>query len=156
MKVRRIGALKHKSVKFEELSFILLGENNKGQEVYVSFKAKLYLVEDFRANILIKNDILAPKDFILNVRLGHTVVGSCKVKITIRVRQKSQFLRKKLLVETDNIVFPHSEAMVLLYPISLSDSRNFLFHPVAQAYLTLFAYIINYEITKVLVRNTSD
>lgn len=38
----------------------------------------------------------------------------------------------------------------------LPDNRNFLFHPTIQTNLTLYTHIVDYEISKVLVRNTSD
>ena len=37
-----------------------------------------------------------------------------------------------------------------------SDDRDFLFHPIAQPNLTLFAHIMHHDTRKVLVRNTSD
>ena len=107
------------------------------------------------ANILIGNDILAPEGFVLNVRLGHALVGSCRVKITIKAKQRGQFLRKRLLAEKDKVVPPHSDAMIPLMPVSLPDDRDFLFHPTAQASLTLLAHIMHHDTKRVLVRNTS-
>lgn len=88
LKVRGIGASKHESAQFAELFLFLPGENNKRQKVYASFKYKLYLVKGLRANMLIGNNILAPKNFVLNIELGHTVVRSCGVKITINAKQR--------------------------------------------------------------------
>lgn len=156
MKVRRIEASKHKSAQFANLFFSLLEENNRGQKVYASFKYELHLVEGFRANILIENNILAPKSFLFNVKLDHVVVKSYEVKINIRTRQKDHCPRRKLFVESDGIVSQCFEEMVFLLLVPLLDSRDFLFCPAAQANLTLFAHIIEYEITKVLVRNTSN
>lgn len=48
------------------------------------------------------------------------------------------------------------KVIVFIYLISFPDDKDFLFYPFAQANLTLFAYFINNEITKVLVKNTSD
>lgn len=156
LKVREIGASKHKSIQFVELFFFFPGENNKGQKVYVSLKCKLYLVKGLRANIFIRNNIFAPEGFIFELKLGHFFVGSCRVKITVRARQKGQFLRKKLLAKTDSVVPPRSEAMVPLHSILFPDNKDFLFHPVVQANLTLFAHFINHKTTKVLIKNTSD
>lgn len=49
-----------------------------------------------------------------------------------------------------------SETIFLLFSVLLLDNRDFLFYPIAQANQTLFAHIINYKLTKVLVRNISD
>lgn len=156
LKVRGIGASKHESAQFAELSLFLPGENNKGQKVYASFKCELHLVEGLRANMLIGNNILAPENFVLNIRLGHAVVGSCGVKIIINARQRGQFLRRKLLAENDGVVSPRSEAMIPILPVPLPDNRDFLFHPATQTNLTLYTHIVDHETSKVLVRNTSN
>lgn len=131
LKVRGIGTSKHKSAQFAEVSLFLSEESDKGQRVYASIRCELYLVEGLRANILIGNSILAPESFVLNVALGHALVESCKVKITIRARQRGQFLKKRLLAEKDGVIPPRSETMVPLLPVPLPDDRDFLFHPTA-------------------------
>lgn len=88
LKVRGIGASKHKSAQFAELPLFLLGENNKRQKVYASIRCELHLVDGLRANILISNNILAPESFVLNVGLSHALVGSCGVKIAIKAKQR--------------------------------------------------------------------
>lgn len=109
------------------------------------------MVKVLRTNILIGNDIFAPKNFVLNVGLGHVIMESCGIKITIRVRQSSQFLRKRLIAKKDRVISPCFEAMILLLPVPLPDGRNFMFYPTAQVNLTLFIYIIHHNIIKVFV-----
>ena len=104
LKVRGIRTSKHKSTQFAELSLCLSGEDNKGQKVYDFIKCELHLVKSLRANILVCNDILDPESFVLNVKLGHALMGSYKVKIAIRAGQRGQFLRKRLLAEKDKVL----------------------------------------------------
>ena len=92
----------------------------------------------------------------LNVRLDHALVGSCRVKITIRARQRGQLLRKRLIGEKDEVIPPRSDTMVSLLPVPLPNNRDFLFYPTVQPNLMLFAHIIHHNTKKVLVRNTSD
>ena len=79
LKVRGIRTSKHESAQFAEISLFLPGESDKGQKFYASIRCELHLVERLRANILIGNDILAPESFVLNIGLGHALVGSCGV-----------------------------------------------------------------------------
>ena len=131
LRIRGIGALRHESNQFAELSLFFPRENGEKEMVYASIKCELYPVKGFRANILIGNNILAPEGFVINIGLGHAIIGSCGVKITIRARQRGQFLRKRLFAEKDGVVPPRSEAMITLLPIPLPDNRDFLFHPTA-------------------------
>ena len=156
LKVKRIETSKHKSAQFAEVSLFLPGESNKRQKVYASVRCKLHLVKRLWVNILIGNNILAPKSFVLNVGLGHVLIGSYGVKITIRAKQRGQFLKKRLLAEKDKVIPPRSETMVPLLPVPLPNNRDFLFHPTAQLTLTLFAHIMHHDIKKILVRNTFD
>lgn len=58
---------------------------------------------------------------------------SYEVKITIRARQRDEFLRrrllrKRLLAEKNRVISPHSKAMIPLLPMPLPEDRDFLFH----------------------------
>lgn len=130
LKVKGIKTLKYKSAQFPKVFLFLSGTNVRGQQVYTSFKYKLHLAERLRANILVRNDILASEGFILNLKISHALVKSCGVTIPIKVRQKSQFLKKKLLAKIDKVVLPCSETIIPLFPIPLLNNQNFLFHPV--------------------------
>lgn len=156
LKVREIKTSKYKSAQFTEVSFFLLGESNKRQKVYAFIRCELHLVKRLRANILINNDILALENFVLNIALSHALIKSCKVKITIRARQRGQFLKKRLFAKKDRVISPRSKTMVLLLLVSLLDNKDFLFHSIAQPNLIIFAYIMHHDTKKILIRNTSN
>lgn len=46
--------------------------------------------------------------------------------------------------------------MISQLKLLLSDNQDFLFHPIPQANLTLYSHIMNYETSKILVRNIFD
>lgn len=131
LKVREIEASKHEFAQFAKLSLFFLEKNNKKRNIYTSIKCELYLIDGLKANILIGNNILTSESFVLNVGLGHALVGSCRVTITVRVKQRGQFLRKRLLAERDKVVALCSETIIPLLPMPLPDDRDFLFHPTA-------------------------
>lgn len=54
------------------------------------------------------------------------------------------------------MVPPCLETMVSLILLLLPNNSDFLFHPTTQINLMLFTYIIDYQTSKVLVRNTSN
>ena len=156
LNVRGIGTSKHKSAQFAALSLYFPGEDETGQRVYASIKCELHLVNGLRANIMVGNDILSPEGFVININKNRAFIGSCGVTIPINVKQRGRFLRRKLLASGDNVVRPRSETMISLAPVSLPNDRDFLFHPITQANLTLYAHIVNHTTIKILVSNTSD
>lgn len=156
LNVRGIGTLKHKFAQFAALSLYFPGENETGQRVYTSIKCELHLVDGLRANILVGNDILSSKGFVININKNCTFIGSCGVTIPINAKQHGQFLRRKLLASGDNVVPPRSKTIIPPVPVSLPNNCDFLFHPTTQANLTLYAHIVDHTTTKILVSNTSD
>lgn len=53
------------------------------------------------------------------------------MKISIRARQRDQFLKKRLLAEKDEVIPPHLKTIIPLLPVPLPDDKDFLFHPTA-------------------------
>ena len=135
---------------------VLPKENNTGQLVYASLTCEIYLVKDLKVNLLIDNDIMSPKGFVIDVKGKSALIGRCEVTVPIDTRQKGQFLTRKLLANQETVLLPHSEAMVSLVSLPLPDNRDFLFHPAIQPNLTLFTHIVDYQTSKVLVRNVSN
>lgn len=88
--------------------------------------------------------------------MGHAVVRSCRIAISIKIKQKGQFLKRQLYTKSNRIVLPRFKTMTSLLPVPLLDDWNFLFHLATQTNLTLYIHIIDYKTSKVLVRNTFD
>ena len=156
LKVRGIGASKHKSGEFAALSLYFPGNNNAGQQFYASLTCEIQLVEGLRASLLIGNNIMSPEGFIIDIKKRSILIGSCRVTVPIDAKQRDPFLTRRLLSSQETVVPPRSEAMVSLFPLPLPDNRDFLFHPTTQANLTLFTHLVDHEISKVLVRNNSS
>ncbi len=94
--------------------------------------------------------------FVIVVKVKKALIGSCEVTIPIDVRQWGQFLARKLLTSQETVVAPYSKTMISLLLLPLPDDCDFLFHSAIQPRLTLFTHIVNYRISKVLVRNASN
>lgn len=156
LKVRGIGVSKHKSEEFPALFLYFPGKNNVERLVYASVRCEIHLVDGLRANLLIENDIMSPENFVIDIDKRSTLIGSCKVTIPISVRQRGQFLMRKLLTSEVSVVSPWSEVMIPLVPVSVLDNRDFLFHPTVLPNLTLFTHIVDHQTSKILVRNASD
>lgn len=121
-KVRKINASKHESVEFAALSLYFPGRNNAGEVVYASFEYEIYLIEGFQANLLIGNDILSPKNIIIDIGKKTALIKSCGVTIKMNAKQQGQFLARKLLFSQESIILPRSEALVPLVKVPLPDN----------------------------------
>lgn len=155
LKVRGIGASKHKSGHFALTTLYIPGTNKKGREVYASITCKLHLVDGLKANMLVGNDVLCTEGFAVNLYNSFALIQSCGVRININTRQHSEFLGHRALASASTIIPPHSEVLVTFQHIKLPDSRNFLFSPAPQQHLTLYSHLLDHTSTKVLVRNNA-
>lgn len=88
LKVNRIKASKHKSGKFIALSIYFSSKNNAKQLVYASLTYEIYLIKSLRANLLIGNNIIFPKGFVIDVKEFSVLIKSCKMISSINARQK--------------------------------------------------------------------
>lgn len=156
LKVRDIGASKHESLEFAALSLYFPGKNAVGNLVYAALRCEIHLVEGLRANLLVSNDIMSPEAMVIDLGKKTAVMGACGVSIDVNARQRGQFLARKLLTNQDSVIPPRSEAMISLVKLPLPNNRDFLFHPAPQAHLTHYSHIMDYETSKILVKNASD
>ena len=132
------------------------GKNNVGDLVYASLQYEIYLIEGLRANLLIGNDIMSPEAMVIDLGKMTALIGACRVTINVDAKQRGQFLAKRLLTSQESVIPPLSEAMIPLVKVQLPDDRDFLFHLTLQENLTLYSHIMDYETSKILVRNASD
>ena len=156
LKVRGIGASKHKFSEFAALSIYFPGKNAVGDLVYAAFWCEIHFVEGLCANLLIGNDIISPEGMVINLGKKTAIIVTYEISIDVNARQRGQFFARKLLTNQDNVIPFCSEAIISLEKLPLPDDQDFLFYPALQANLTLYSYIMDYEISKILVKNASN
>lgn len=84
--IKKIKASKYESTQFAIFFWFFSGKNEVEKEVYTLIKYKLYLMDGFKANILIENNILLLKNFVINVKKNYIFIESCKLIIAINTR----------------------------------------------------------------------
>lgn len=86
LKVKHIGTFKYKSKTFVLAILLIPGINQKGLEVYIYIKYKLYLVKSLKTNMLISNNVFYTKDFSINFANIFVHIPSYKVDINISAK----------------------------------------------------------------------
>lgn len=82
------------------------------------------------------------------------LLESCEITVIVNARQQGEFFVRKLLSNHKSVISSYFKSMVFLARLLLLDNQNILFYPTTQANLTLYPYIINHKILKILVKNT--
>lgn len=156
LKVRDISTFKYKSEKFMHTVFYISDFSYNGTKVYICIKSKLYLVEALKTNILIGNNILYMKSFLINLLSIFAHIQSCNIDIIINTKQYTQYLKHRVLANVATFISLKSKALISFQQMSLSSLCNFLFHSFSQLYLILYAYLIDYIISKIFMKNNRE
>lgn len=156
LKVRGIGAFKYKSSELTALSLYFFCKNNIGKLIYILLQCEIHLVKSLYANLFIDNDIMSSEAIVINLGKNTVLIGACRVTINVNVKQRDQFLTKKLFTSQESIIPSCLEVVFLLVKLSLPDNQDFLFHPTPQANPIFYAHIIDYETLRILIKNAFD
>lgn len=81
-----IRVSEYKSEEFTALSLYFLGKDGAGKLVYILLRCKIHLVEDLRINLFIRNNIMLPENFVIDIKYKITFIVSCKVTVSIGTR----------------------------------------------------------------------
>lgn len=106
--------------------------------------------------MLISNNVLGTKGFLINFATSSAHIESCNVDVDISAKHLPRLLIRKVLANTTTIVSPKSETLVPFKQIPLPDSQNFFFHPASQPEFTLYAHLVDHTTCKVLARNNAN
>ena len=116
------------------------------------------MIDELRVNMLIKNDFIDSKEIFIDIINQKTYIENYKTSIIIIVRQREQYVRKKIQILLITIIPFHNEGFMLIKTLTffLSDDRDYIFEFINQVNLILFAYMINNKIIEILAKNDSD
>ena len=93
----------------------------------IYLRRKLHIVDNLRVKILIKNNIIKFKEIVINVINKKVRIDNYNITINIIARSRGEFIRRKIYIKVSIFVSSHSEIILLIKKISLSNDRDFLF-----------------------------
>lgn len=85
LKFKKINSLKYKTDKYIIIPFYFLKITKTNFLVYIYIYYKLYLVNGFRANILISNNLIHLKNMTINIAIKLTYIKSCKIIVLLKI-----------------------------------------------------------------------
>ncbi|TAQ83100.1 hypothetical protein B7494_g8576 [Chlorociboria aeruginascens] len=148
--VRGISDLKHPTTEYIVLVFYLEGEHS-----YACITREVHLVDNLQAKMLIGVDILGPERIDISITKRVATVGQCDdIDIPLRIMQRGPRVARSVLAQDTVTVPPRSKVVIPVHHIALPD-RDFIFEP-AQTPLTMFAHLVDKELSGIIAQNDSD
>ena len=93
----------------------------------IYLRRKLYIVDNLRVKIFIKNNIIKSKEIVINIVNKKVRINNYSITINIIARSRDEFIRRKIYIKVFIFVSSYSEIILLIKKINLSNNRNFLF-----------------------------
>ncbi len=156
-RVRGIGNDVHETSEYiiQEI-FFPRGKDKEGRPATARTALReIHLVDGLAAGMLIGNDVLVPEgiDLLFSKRVAS--IGSCGVEVPIEVRSKGPLMKRTINSKKTVVVPPNSSAVVPIYHLDLPD-RDFMFEPIEDSTLALYAGLIDQSTRGILVKNAMD
>ena len=151
-KIRGLNTHKHKSHEYVICNIYLKNIKNDKSITFV-LRRKIYLVNNFKINMFINNNIINAKNLIINSVKKETFIFNINVIIFVKVKSIKSFIRRFVYIRKTIVISSMSEIIVFIHHTSLSKIKNFLFESIDDVNFTLYVYLMNIFITAMIVRN---
>ena len=128
-------------------------EKKNDKSITSIFRRKVYLINNFKANMLINNNVIEFENIMINSIKKQTFITSINVIISIKVKLSKNNIQRFVHIRKIIIILFYIEVAVFINDINLSKIKNFLFESIDDVNFILYAHLINTFIFVVIIRN---
>ena len=156
LRVKGLGSAMHDTDEYVLVPIYIPATKDDGTEVLCRIMREIHLVDNLKANMLIGNDVIGPEQIVIDVSKGKAIIGSCGATANITSRQRGPYQRRAIHAKKALIVAPRANIMVPVATPETLPERDFIFEPLPQRNLTLYAHLVDSHIAGILVKNETD
>ena len=102
--------------------------------------------------MLINNDILIFKDFVLNLLNNKATISSCNIKIQISIKFSKKFNLKRVLAANNFVILHWIDILIEVNLAKLFD-KDFIFLSSRYSAITFNYHMVDAKINKIFVQN---
>ena len=123
------------------------------KSITLMFRREIYLINNFKTNMFINNDIINSKNIIINSIKKQTFINNINVIILIKVKLSKNNIQRLIHIRKIIVVLFYIEMIVFINNINLSKNKFFLFEFVENVNFTFYVHLIDTFIFVVVIRN---
>ena len=150
--VRDLSSIKHQIDKYALITMQFKEKNNIHKIVQAAIIRKIYLIENFKINLLINNDIFDSKLIDILASANSTYIENCEIIIFILIKIKSKSQQLLIYIIKTLIVIFEFEFLLDIHKIFLFD-RDYFFEFVNTVNFSIYAHVVDSNTKAILVRN---
>ena len=152
LKMRDLNTNRHESWKYVICDIHL--KNMKDDKSTVSMlRREIHLIDNFKANMLIDNDVLDSKNVVINSIKRQAFIISTKTIIFVNIRSFKTSIQRSIHIRKITVISSQSEVAISIHHAFFSASKDFLFESIDDINLTLYAHLVNASTSTILIRN---
>ena len=125
----------------------------------IKITIEIYLIDNLKINIFIENNVLISQKIKLNSKNNKIIIELYKnLFVNIEIIIKDSFRVRKIIriKEIITILILSTILILIIYNNTLLSDRDFLFKSQRNKNLNIFAYIINFSLFFIQLRNILD
>ena len=117
---------------------------------------EIHLVDNLKTHMLLSNDVIDSEKIILDISQSKIYIDSYEVTAIITSRQRDPYQRRVIHARKSLIITPRFDVMISIDTLKGLPERDFIFEPVSQRNLIMYAHLMDSRIAGVLVKNEID
>ena len=153
--IKNIDPTIHESIEFICILIYFSGKIENDTAALAFIIREIHLVEHLKTKMLIENDFLDSKEFVINIEDKVVAIESCKMNISLKIQSKDSYIRRT--VHAQNVFILQSEMKQFIsIKTKIFEERDFFFESDSNANFTMCSQILNANTKKILIRNESE
>ena len=154
LQIRDLNTNRHQTWKYVVCN-IYLSKSKNDKNVISFIQREVYLMNNFKINMLIDNDIIDFEQFIIDIKIKQIVIKNIDVSIFIEIKSTKMSFQRLVHLKKTVIISSYIEMIVSIHNVNLFVFRDFLFES-KNTKLIMYVHFIDVNIIAILIRNDKN
>lgn len=150
--IREMDFIIYETDEFVMILIYFLEKNKNEQSTLACIIQKIYLIDNFKVNMLIDNDIIKFENFVIDISKRTAIIESCEIITNLFIKQRKLFVKTNIL-SNHRIIMTFDTQARISFDYNISKERNFLFQFFIESSCMMFYHLINLYISEIIMRN---
>ena len=155
LKIRDLNTNRHEIWKYVICDIYLLNIKND-KKIMLFIQREIYLINNLKINILIKNDITSVEKFIIDMTKKHVIINNINVFIALNIRSFKIVIQRLIHLRKIIVIFLHAKMIIFVHNVILSINRDFLFELNDDINLSMYVYLVDVFTFFIVIRNEQN
>ena len=116
-------------------------------------RREIHLINNFKTNMLIDNDVLDSKNVVINSVKKQTFIINIETTIFVNIRSSKTSIQRSVHIRKTIVISSQFEIIIFIHHVFFSINKIFLFESIDDINFILYVHLMNIFISIILIRN---